>query len=589
MGSNIHKYLDDINKALRKSLMLDLVSRYLAFSIGLSLFLFVYYWFVKSSAAAWVGVLIPIVSLGAVAGYLYTRVWTREVAAKKADAVLQCHDRFSTVLECMKKGTLNPVEKELIARVDVESASADVGSVVTVIPTRETKSLFLLVPLFAILSVSFVYYQILSAITPVLEKAMLAAPVSRLQAKVNELAASGSPEKKDIADKLQKLLNKLKGAKNIDDMLGQAQSLLRQLQASETDPDVKRTLESLSQAATFLSRSKLTRQLSQALKDGDMSKAAGLASNLASKLQNMSGLTSSDLKKLGKNFQKSAAQLGKSASSQGASSSSGKSPAGASSALEKQFKEVGAALQNGDIASANKALAQAGKIMGNVAKSDEARKSFESAGKDFEKSLRECAGKLGKSRQLSMMTPPSTSPGSQGKNSGDNKGAAHGKDLSTALPNDSSSGNNSSSSAKAGSGENSPANSQAQSDDRSSTGRPESDTADGSNGSSSEDSSKSSGDSSQGALTKGPSEQGRHQGGTHENLQGFKADSQGGSGKLKIVDSLPFSLPQGELQDESRFRCEQKVNDYLATQLVPGDYREVINRYFGIEKDDSKP
>ena len=164
---------------------------------------------------------------------------------------------------------------------------------------------------FGLIAASFLYHEVLKAVTPIVQQTLLSAPVSRIEAKIKQLAASKSPEKKKIADKLQKLLSQLKGAKDIDDMLGQAKGLLQQLKDSETDPDVRDTLDKLSQAADFLSRSKLTRQLSEALRNGDMSKAAGLVSNLSSKLKSMSGLTSKDLKKLGKNFERSAGSMKK--------------------------------------------------------------------------------------------------------------------------------------------------------------------------------------------------------------------------------------------------------------------------------------
>jgi len=275
---------------------------------------FSYNYFVPVTTWVYLATFLPFLAATFVIIYVYTRTWSLDGAAQISDKALNNYDKFSTALECIRSKKLNDVEKELLERTQFEVASVDVKKVVTVQATWETKSLAALLPVFSILVAVFFYYQIIAALTPLIQQSLLSAPVSKIEQAVNKLAASNSPEKKDIAKKLQALLKKLKGAKDIDNMLGQAQKLLQQLKKTETDPDVKKTLDSLGKAADFLSRSKMTRQLSEALKNGDMSKASSLMSNLSSKLQNMSGLTSNDLKKLGQNFQKSAETMKKSGS-----------------------------------------------------------------------------------------------------------------------------------------------------------------------------------------------------------------------------------------------------------------------------------
>lgn len=311
MPRPLEKYLDSVNERAKKGQLLSFGSKALCYSLIFALIVFLYDYFYSVGGYLYGTVILPFLSFLAVIAYLLMKKRSREDAAFLSDKALDNYDRFSTALECIKRGNLNSVEEELLERVDFEVSSSDSSKVVTIKPSWETKSLVALLPIFGLIAASFLYHEVLRAITPVIQQTLLAAPVSHLQAKVKELAASGSPEKKDIADKLQKLLDKLKGAKDIDDMLSQAQGLLQQLKDSETDPDVRDTLDKLSQAAQFLSKSKMTRQLSEALKNGDMSKAAGLVSNLSSKLKSMSGLTSKDLKKLGKNFQKSAGSMKK--------------------------------------------------------------------------------------------------------------------------------------------------------------------------------------------------------------------------------------------------------------------------------------
>lgn len=311
MPRPLEKYLDTVNQRARRSQFLSFGSKALCYSLIFALLVFLYDYYYSVGGYLYGTVILPFLSLLAVIGYLLMLKQSREEAALLSDRALNNHDRFTTALECMKRGNLNSVEKELLERVDFEVATSDTRKVVPIKPTWETKSLAALIPIFLLIAASFVYTEVIKAVTPVIQQTMLAAPVSRLESKIKELAASKSPEKKDIANKLQGLLDKLKGAKDIDDMLGQAQGLLQQLKNSETDPDVRDTLDKLGQAADFLSKSKMTRQLSEALKNGDMSKAAGLVSNLSSKLQKMSGLTKKDLKKLGKNFQGSADSMAK--------------------------------------------------------------------------------------------------------------------------------------------------------------------------------------------------------------------------------------------------------------------------------------
>jgi hypothetical protein len=626
MPRPLEKYLDTINQRAKKSKFISFGSKALCYSTIFAILVFLYDYYYSVGGYLYGMVILPLLSLLAVIGYLLLSKPSREEAALLSDRALNNHDRFTTALECIKKGDLNSVEKELLERVDFEVVTSDARKVVSIKPTWETKSLAALVPIFGIIAASFIYTEVIKAVTPIIQQTMLAAPVSRLESKIKELAASGSPEKKDIAKKLQGLLDKLKGAKDIDDMLGQAQGLLQQLKDSETDPDVRATLDKLGQAADFLSKSKMTRELSDALKNGDMSKAAGLVSNLSSKLQSMSGLTSKDLKKLGKNFQGSASSMAKAAdkgsgqpgsgqpgsgqpgsgqpgsgqpgsgqpgsgqpgsgqpgSGQPGSGQpgSGQSAGGTGSLIEKQFSEVGQALQRGDIGAANKALEEAGKLIGDIAKKNEARQSFKKVGEIFEQSLNKLSAEHGQNSGNGA----GKGSGSQGnlpsvKNDG--KGT-DGNDKSSQSGKAGDSGNaNDSGQAANGKGPSGKSENGREGTSSSSDG-----TRSGEVSSANSTSKTAGSQTSNGTLNKTDNVTGNRENNgqkVNPNLTGFSADSSGTAGKVKVVDSLPFALPPGQDKDDSLFKYEQKVNDYLSTQLVPGEYREVINDYFGIEK-----
>ena len=250
--------------------------------------------------------LLPFLTFFVVLVILWRRRSPQDEVAKGLDKTLDGHDQFATALECMQKPKRNEVETILVQKVNEHANSIQPERVVPIETPKEAKFLAIVLPIFMVFFSLTCYEEVVKMVTPIVQRTVLAKPIKKLEKKLKELEKSKDPKKKAVADKLKKLLGDLKGAKDFDDMLGKAKSLLEQMKKNENDPQAKQALEQMGKVAEFLSRSKVTRQLADALKKGDMQKAADLTRTLAERIRKSTGMTPQDLKRLAKNFKKSA-------------------------------------------------------------------------------------------------------------------------------------------------------------------------------------------------------------------------------------------------------------------------------------------
>lgn len=226
-------------------------------------------------------------------------------AAQWLDDRLKGESRFSTALECLARGGRNDVERELLRRVDAECGGLRPATVVPMEPPREATWLLVAVPVFAVLLALFLRSAIVEVLTPVVERTALKASVDELERRVADLAKGEDPRAKEIADRLKGLLGGLRDARSFEDMLGRAKTLLQELQKAEADPEARKALEQLGKVAEFLSRSRTTRQVAEALKQGDLKKAADLTRTLAEQIRSSTGMTKEDMERLAKEFKRS--------------------------------------------------------------------------------------------------------------------------------------------------------------------------------------------------------------------------------------------------------------------------------------------
>jgi len=254
----------------------------------------------------WVFVLLPVLTVCGVVGWVWKRRWRREDAASHIDAMLDGDDRFATALECLRRGTRNPVERELLRRVEKDCVTLSLTKVVPLQWPLETKGLGLVVPLFLVLSFLALRVEIVRILTPIVQRTVLAKPLAKLEKRLEALEKSEDPKKRAIAEKIKKLMGELQGAGDFEQMLAKAKELMQMLAAAQDDPEAKQTMEMMGRVAKFLSRSKLTRQISEALKKGDLQKAADLTRSLAGRIRESTGMTPKDLQRLAKNLMRSA-------------------------------------------------------------------------------------------------------------------------------------------------------------------------------------------------------------------------------------------------------------------------------------------
>ena len=293
------------SRLFRKTLFLSL-SKTLFWAIVLALGLRLINEFYPSTGMLLFSSLLPFLALSLVFAFIWRRPLRADDVVKDLDRRLQGKEQFVTAYECLSKAEKNDVEKVLVERVNERSSSVDAKSLLPIRTPLEAKLLVLVLPLFLMVLGFTVYEEGMRFLTPIVQRSLLAKPLGDLEKKVEKLQKSSDPNKKKVAEKLKKMLSELKESKDFDDMLGRARKLLDELKKSEGDPQAKATIEKLSKVADFLSRSKTTRQLSQALREGNLQKAAELTRNLAQKLQKSTGMTTKDLQRMASNFKKTA-------------------------------------------------------------------------------------------------------------------------------------------------------------------------------------------------------------------------------------------------------------------------------------------
>jgi len=215
---------------------------------------------------------------------------------------------------------------------------------------------------------------------------------------------------------------------------------------------------------------------------------------------------------------------------------------------------AGEAIGRGDLDAAKRALVKAGQAMDDLARRTSHIKQLSEAGRSLEKSLSQLTG--GDNLEF-----------------GDGKGTRSARDRTQSERGRSQSRGRSNDSARRGSGDGS----------RKSAGA-RANGAGGDTGNTTTDAQPKPGELAMDGMAPDVDSVTDRDGVKVSSFEGMRPDGSFARGARKMTNLPPFAVTTREEKEDAIFLYEEKVNDYLARENVPNEYRKIIKSYFGLPK-----